>query len=288
MGEKYPKLQDKCFSYFKDRIYENGVETLKLSSWKDFHKVAEIFNKYQDYYIWRGQRKDWQFKSKIDRDPYANKLNSLFGKRENILNALLEKFKNQLQDLNPQPCKINFSDEDKIWAIGQHYGLPTPLLDWTEDHYIAAYFAFNEKSTNENCNRVVYALNIAIKTSLRILKIKIGKDVISRKKDRFIKLIDLKKDPFIREDRRINAQKGIFTKALNGIDIEKIVYGYPRKTDIVKNKKILLVKIFIPDEFQKECLDNLKSMKNKITRGSLFPDYSGAVEICITDLGLDI
>jgi len=285
--EKYPKLQDKCFSYFKDRIYENGVETLKLPSWKDFHKVAEIFNGYKDYYIWRGQRKDWQLKSKFDRYSYNDGFVSLF-KREKVLNALLVKFKDELGGLQPAPGDIKSLDDDKIWAIGQHYGLPTPLLDWTEDHYIAAYFACYEKSTNEQRNRVVYALNKAVQFYMQILKIKIGKDVISRNSDRFVKFIDLSKIHAYRLDKRINAQKGIFTKALNGRDIEKIVWEYSKKEDIVKNEKILLAKIFIPDEFCYECLDYLKSMENKITHGSLFPDYTGAVEICKIDLGLDI
>ena len=101
MGEKYLKLQDKCFSYFKNRIYENGVETLKLSSWKDFHKVLEIFNGYKDYYIWRGQRcyseqleeaknkEKWKLISTFDRDERFSKKKD----RKKELDKMLDNFK---------------------------------------------------------------------------------------------------------------------------------------------------------------------------------------------------
>ena len=62
-------------------------------------------------------------------------------------------------------------------------------------------------------------------------------------------------------------------KALNGIDIEKVVLKYSNKRyeDIVENKRILLTKILIPNKFRNECLLYLEKSMN-INHDILFPD----------------
>ena len=70
------------------------------------------------------------------------------------------------------------------------------------------------------------------------------------------------------------------------------MYFYDKK---IKNKKddlVVLIKIILTDNFQNECLDYLKN--KQITHSKLFPhyqgsdpDYHGAVESCIKELGID-
>lgn len=54
----------------------------------------------------------------------------------------------------------DFHDYNNLLSVAQHHGYPTPLLDWAESAYIAAYFAFRGRACqgDERCR--VFALNI--------------------------------------------------------------------------------------------------------------------------------
>lgn len=283
--EKYLKIKHKDFKNFKNSDYKYGIETIKINSLKEFIKIIKKFAEYREYYIWRGQEKNWKLISKFDRDYNRKKFG--YGKRDDIRNKLKGIFVEHLKKLKPQPHKIDISKETNIWSIGQQYGLPTPILDWTENPYIALYFSFCKKREKEKCDKAVYAMNIALQRDLRIFKIKLNKVTISRKKKNLVKVIDLSKDKILKKDRRIKAQKAMFTKALNGIKIEEYAKNYSKRRpkDIIEKEKIILLKILIADndKSNNDFLDYLEN-KKKITRGKLFPDYAGAVEICNIDL----
>ncbi len=282
--EKYLKIRHINFKNFEDSGYKYGIETIKINSLREFIKVINKFAGYRQYYIWRGQEKNWKLISKFDRDFNKKKFGN--STRDETRNKIKGIFVEHLKNLKPQPHKIDLSKETNIWSIGQQYGLSTPILDWTENPYTALYFAFCKKREKEKCDKAVYAMNIALQRDLRIFKIKLNKVTISRKKKNLVKVIDLSKDKILKKDRRIKAQKAMFTEALNGIKIEEYAKNYSKRRpkDIIEKEKIILLKILIADndKSNNDFLDYLENKKK--TRGKLFPDYAGAVEICNIDL----
>lgn len=273
--ERYHKLEYSHFIDFKNKKFNSGVLKLNLASWNEFHTVVKRFNDNADY-IWRGQRcygKRWPLKSSFDRK-YSNSSN-----REIELDKIFKNFKQNLECL-PHSKNKSFSDNE-IWAIGQHYGLPTPLLDWTECPYIAAYMAFFKKvkkgTSSQTKNRVVFALNRVLKRYILKRKNIKTKEVLSR--ERFVEF-DLDKNNFDPEhNQRLRNQRGKFTKAFEGDDIKVIIEKFVKKAKRKYDDKIILAEILIPNTVREECLTYLEE-KKRITHGTIFPDYAGAVEIC--------
>lgn len=80
-------------------------------------------------------------------------------------------------------------------ALAQHYGVPTRLLDWTYDIYVALYFGFTG-AIDKQGNIVLWALN---KEHLSFLK-----PTVNRINVEFI-------TPHYASNPNLNAQKGLFT-----------------------------------------------------------------------------
>ncbi len=93
-----------------------------------------------------------------------------------------------------------------LLALGQHYGLPTRLLDWTRSSYVAAYFAAEEAARKQKdgdkdfdaTHLSVWAFN------------KLKRDLYWRYRDRQPPLIEIVTAPAA-GNPNLYAQKGLFT-----------------------------------------------------------------------------
>jgi hypothetical protein len=102
-------------------------------------------------FFWRGQRDaSWPLASSLERRLLARcasggegktlgPRNVGTGRYRALIAEHLERFKRAtsgLRGTNPKELS-----EEQWWALGRHYGLATPLLDWTEKPYIALFFS---------------------------------------------------------------------------------------------------------------------------------------------------
>jgi len=136
--------------------FENGVVTIKLNDYEDFDYVIREKLLDHPYMVYRGHQDiNWPLRTTIDRLFFQQKKRFPTEKElEDHLLAFQYATRGRLvSDWLP-------SDNNSWWSLGQHFGLATPLLDWTESPYVAAYFSFSEQSTSEEMpERVVYAID---------------------------------------------------------------------------------------------------------------------------------
>jgi len=318
---------------------DNGIWLIEPSveSWKDFHdlllnKSLNLKIKGRDSkltkginlkdFVWRGQKcSDKPLVSLFDR---IYKVNDRKKKLKQHLNSFiyacrgkLKQFGLNIPQLKEWINKSKILEKEHMWALGQHYGLATLLLDWCYSPFTAAYFTFEKENLLEDIdwksnskkfkdlqkmcegteqnnsdinkkikdkfsfqNRVVWGFNF--KEVCRNCKNVFKCNFCPKKCNPDIckEKCLLYFDPMSSEHPRLINQKGLFTISNTGESIEDIVKEYWSKN---KDEEPWLIKITINTDQRKEFLRNLDAMN--INHMTLFPEIYGAAKFC--NIGLE-
>lgn len=245
----------------------DGVSEAISESWEGFNTIVNTMLKYPEY-VFRGHRRnDWLLESTLTRilkqkpDPAKRRV------------VHLENFKFAVRGRRgPTPPVIKDDDENAWWALGQHQGLATPLLDWTLSPYAALFFAFYESVPgDETETRVVFALQEKAVT-LKSKKIR-EKDPNSDDTILFYR-------PMSDENQRLVNQAGLFSRSPDNSDIESWV-----RRHFQGEHPATLLKFHIRNEEREECLKALGRMN--LNYSTLFPDLFGASKYANMKLEID-
>jgi FRG domain len=264
--------------------------TIRVQAWSQFSDLIETHFLDWSEYAYRGQRcVDWPLLSKFDRellqsrkileqaDPYAGldvadralveqaiegKSGRTLPERHVLLQEHLSAFK--MAALGRRGAAPKSLSDDEWWALGQHFGMATPLLDWTRSAYVACFFAFEDPRPAASGFRAVWAFS-----HFAHLEVLINQPENSEKRSEDVRTIELIEMPIDENGRMIN-QSGLFTRTPDGVDIASFIDEH---VDL-RGMSPVLNRIEVPDSQRDLFLRHLELMN--IHAGTLFPDLSGA------------
>lgn len=235
--------------------YNNGFREITMDSWREFQDyVSNDILDFNQHILWRGQKdSSWPLEPSLVR-LYKRQA---FIKYNSFKQEQLENFKSSCigrRGLNPRDLT-----ENEWWALGQHYGLATPLLDWSRSPFIAAFFAFAESNQEAADRSAIFGLD------------KVFVDIFSENKQAWSPIIEIY-EPQLNENSRLISQSGLFTISHNDQNIQNWLSNY-----LPSNFKApVLTKITLPNSERNKTIKSLNRMN--INYMTLFPDLFGACQ----------
>lgn len=247
------------------------VTTIEVNSWEE---VKTLLNRFGVGWVFRGQsRSDWLLTTSLER---ANIQGLPLEAVERFLYREFTRSAHQYVDDNSIP-----GNELEWFAMMQHYGTPTRLLDWTLSLYVASFFAIEDaRDVDSSC--AVWA----------VYRHWFGEEGLSRIRESYPTIItekyfDLSQpelfhrffietpipsiipvEPY-KMNQRFRVQQGCF---LCMGDVNRGFIGNLLSYD--KNKIAnFLYKIIIPNRLRTEAIIDLNRMN--INRETLFPGIDG-------------
>ena len=271
-----------------------------------FESGDEVFNYLHEHadqsyrHGYRGHRNEgWNLESTIWR--YIQEVRKNFGsQRKRRLECVYRTVFENLEYYFKQNVLVNGDitqaklDKIDIWQFGQHFGLPTPLIDWTDSPYVALFFALNESSvstteikekklpnnTNDRCIWLIdtYLLNFINEAVIDEIRPK-NKGSIKTESalNDFYPTLDVKRE-LSRGNKRIRYQQGFFVQPGNLASIEVWVDRIGKAMHTPRMGSPFLQKLVFPctEGERIKMLDKLDLMN--INNRTLFPDVEGSVK----------
>lgn len=223
------------------------MDSIRIKSFGEY--IEYIEENYSHQHIFRGQNNlAYKLIPKIGRDTYFNRCPSL-----DYLQDLEEQTMRNFINMSVPYIDLRGMSSWDQWTIGQHHGLPTRFLDWTENPLIAAYFA------TENANDQDVAVYVTDRNQFNSNTVD-EEDVFS---------FSAEDDVLLHVPSYINAriisQKGLFTVHRNPAN--------PLDETVLNGKTCEVHQIVIDHSIIKEFIDDLDWFG--INRSFIYPGLDG-------------
>ena len=232
-----------------------GVQATPCNSWDEFKVWASRVRSEHDAFTFRGHGSS------------RFRLSTTFHRvgRHRIERYCAEElpdFKNHAEAILGTRFSLRDGEDfSTLLGLAQHHGLPTPLLDWTDSAYIAAFFAFSDAleagRDRKHTHVRIYGLTrqFVTETSFPVVTLPIANPYIASLK------------VSARQNARLYAQQGRFLVTNVGTVEDFILH-----LETLRGERYLFA-ADLPVELASDALTDLKYMG--LTAASMFPGLDG-------------